>query len=155
VHRRKKWIRDDSRGVGGFFEAILAVMIVTSGLAILLVSVNVAQGDDGSREDIDAQNLVREVCQELLADQRIVRPPYVVLLSNDYLWGEIVKDALSAFPSYRVTLIVDLESPRSILLAQKGSPDVIGEVVRVRLPVDVEITPSRIHVGILEVIVRQ
>ena len=154
MHSRKKWTRNDSRAIGGFFEAILAVMIVTSGLAILLVSVNFAQRDDGAREDLDAQKQVKEVCRQLLADQRIVRPPYVVLLSNDYLWREIIQDALSAFPSYLVTLIIDPESPRSILLAQKGSPDVIGEVVRVRLPVDVEIAPSRIHVGILEVMVR-
>jgi len=128
----------------------LAVMIVTSGFAILLVSVNLVQGDDQENGD-DAPEKVLTICQRLLGDERIFRPPYILLLSNSFLWGEIVQDAMSAYSNYSVTLIVDLERPRSILLAQgifKRSP---GETINVRIPVNVQMTPSTVHVGILEV----
>ncbi len=129
-------------------------MIVTSGFTILLVSVNVAQGDHGLDVGTETECEIREICLGLLGDQRIVRPPFVILLCNSFLWGEIVEDAMSAFPCYSVTLIVDLESPRTVLLAQKVPAISLGQITKVRLPVDVEMAPSLVHVGILEVTVR-
>jgi hypothetical protein len=129
----------------------LAVMIVTSGFTILLVSVNLVQGDEGQEVKGDIQEQVRAICLRLLGDERIFRPPYILLLGNSFLWGEIVKDAMSAFPNYSVTLIIDPERPRSILLAQGGFDMSSREIINVRIPVDVQMTPSKVHVGILEV----
>ena len=129
----------------------MAVMMVTSGFTILLVSVNLVQGDEGQEAAGDAEEKVRTICQRLLGDERIFRPPYILLLSNSFLWVEIVQDAMSAFPNYSVTLIVDLERPLSILLVQGGFDRSPGEIVNVRIPVDVQMTPSTVHVGILEV----
>jgi hypothetical protein len=151
VFRRLASIRDDRKALGGFFEAILAVMIVTSGFTILLVSVNLVQGDEGQEAKGDIQEQVRTICLRLLGDERIFRPPYILLLGNSFLWGEIVKDAMSAFPDYSVTLVIDLERPRSILLAQRGFDESPGEIINIRIPVDVQMTPSTVHVGILEV----
>jgi hypothetical protein len=151
VFRRLASIREDRKALGGFFEAILAVMIVTSGFTILLVSVNLVQGDEGQEAKGDIQEQVRTICLRLLGDERIFRPPYILLLGNSFLWGDIVKDAMSAFTNYSVTLIIDLERPRSILLAQGGFDKSPGEIINIRIPVDVQMTPSKVHVGILEV----
>ena len=151
MHRRIASIRGDRKALGGFFEAILAIMIVTSGFTILLVSVNLVQNDGGKAAGGEAQEEVRTICLGLLTDERIFRPPYILMLGNSFLWSEIIQDAMSAFPDYSVTLIVDLERPRSILLAQGGSDTNPGEIINVRLPVDVQMTPSTVHVGILEV----
>ena len=140
----------DKQGIGGFLESILAVMIVTSGFTILLVSVNIVQSDEGGN-DADAQEEVRRICQGLMNDGRIFRQPYMLLLSNSYLWSGIVQQAMSGFQEYTVTLFFDLESPRSILLAQKVSEIPPQQMIVVRIPVDVQITPSTVHVGILEV----
>ena len=129
----------------------MAIMIVTSGFTILLVSVNLVQGDEGQEAKGDKQEQVRTICLRLLGDERIFRPPYILLLGNSFLWGEIVKDAMSAFPNYSVTLIIDLERPRSILLAHGSSDNSPGEIINIRIPVDVQMTPSKVHVGILEV----
>ena len=129
----------------------MAVMIVTSGFTILLVSVNLVQGDAGQEAKGDIQEQVRTICLRLLGDERIFRPPYILLLGNSFLWGEIVKEAMSPFTQYSVTLIVNLELPRSILLAQGGFNKSPGEIINIRIPVDVQMTPSKVHVGILEV----
>ena len=151
VFRHLASIRDDRNALGGFFEAILAVMIVTSGFTILLVSVDLVQGDEGQGTKGDIQEQVRTICLRLLRDERIFRPSYILLLGNSFLWGEIVKDAMSAFPNYSVTLIIDLERPRSILLAQGDFDKSPGEIINIRIPVNVQMTPSKVHVGILEV----
>jgi hypothetical protein len=151
VHRRIVSIRADRKALGGFFEAILAVMIVTSGFTILLVSVNLVQSDGGKVSPGNAQEEVRTICLRLLGDERIFRLPYILLLVNSFLWSEIIQDALAAFPKYSVTLNIDLERPRSILLAQGCFDDNPGEIINVRMPVNVQMTPSTIHVGILEV----
>jgi hypothetical protein len=150
VYRHVTPLRGDRKALGGFFEAILAVMIVTSGFTILLVSVNLVQveGQEGKE---DVQGEIRTICQRLLDDERIFQPPYVLLLSNSFLWGEIFEDAMSTFSSYSVTLIFDLATPRSILLAQARFDDSSGEIISFRIPVDVQITSSTVHVGILEV----
>jgi hypothetical protein len=150
VHQHVRSLRGDRKALGGFFEAILAVMIVTSGFTILLVSVNLVQGDDGQEAISETQGKLQTICQKLFGDERIFRPPYVLLLGNTFLWGEIVKDAMSSFSEYSVKLIVDLENPRSILLAQGGSDKSHGEIFNLRVPVDVQITPYTIHIGILE-----
>lgn len=150
MYRHFAFLRVDRQGIGGFIEAILAVMIVTSGCTILLVSVNLVQSDEGGN-NIDAQEEVRRICQGLMNDERIFRQPYILLLSNSYLWSGIVLDAFSGFPDYVVTLFVDLESPRSILLAQKGFEIAPPQTIVVRIPVDVQFTLSTVHVGILEV----
>jgi hypothetical protein len=151
VYRHIISLRGDKSALGGFFEAILAVMIVTSGFTVLLVSVDLAHGNEGQEVKGDVQAEVRTICQKLLGDDRIFRPPYILLLGNSFLWGEIVKDAMSGFTDYSVTLIVDLESPWSILLAQGESDNDPGEIINLRIPVDVQITPCKVHVGILEV----
>jgi hypothetical protein len=147
----KSLMNCDKDGLGGFFEAILAVMIVTSGFTVLLVSVNLVQGDvtPDAREDV--QNRIRAICQGLLGDDRLFQQPYVLLLGNSFLWTDIVEEEMSVFEDYSFTLIVDLESPHSILLAQKGSASSPSEVISMRIPVDVQMTPSTVHVGILEV----
>jgi hypothetical protein len=151
VHPRLVSIGDDRKALGGFFESILAVMIVTSGFTLLLVSVNLVQGDEGRVVSDDVQEQVRSICLRLLGDERIFLPPYILLLSNSFLWDGIVQDAMSAFTNYSVTLFVDLEHPRSILLARGGLDANSGEIINVRIPVDVQMTPSTVHVGILEV----
>ena len=149
--RRKSSMNDDRDGLGGFFEAILAVMIVTSGFTVLLVSVNLVQSDESPDAGKEVQDQVRAICQRLLGDERLFQPPYVLLLGNSFLWSDVVEEEMSAFEDYSFTLIVDLESPHSILLAQKGFAISPGEVICVRIPVDVQMTPSTVHVGILEV----
>jgi hypothetical protein len=151
VHQRSVSIRGDRKALGGFFEAILAVMIVTSGFTILLVTINLVQGDGEQVSRDDAQEEIRTICLKLLGDERIFRPPYILLLGNSFLWSEIIQDAMSAFSNYSVILNVDLERPRTILLAQGGSDKNPGGIINVRMPVDVQMTPSTVHVGILEV----
>ena len=148
--RQRSLMKRDRDGLGGFFEAILAVMIVTSGFTVLLVSVNLAQAEGRNGIGDNPGDQVRAVCQRLLEDERLFRPPYVLLLANSYLWGEIVEAEMSEFTNYSVTLIVDPDRPRPILLAQKGSGDSTMGMMELRIPVNVQLTPSTIHVGILE-----
>ncbi len=144
-------MKRDDEGLGGFFEAILAVMIVTSGFTILLVSINLVQDSERKDTEIDVIEKVQVICRKLMEDKRIFQPPYIMLLGNAFLWDEIAEDDLSDFVDYSVTLIVDLECPRNIVLAQKGFSINPEEIISLRMPVDVQITPSTVHVGILEV----
>lgn len=144
-------MKRDDEGLGGFFEAILAVMIVTSGFTILLVSINLVQDSERKDTEIDVIEKVQVICRKLMEDKRIFQPPYIMLLGNAFLWDEIAEDDLSDFVDYSVTLIVDLECPRNIVLAQKGFSINPEEIISLRMPVDVQITLSTVHVGILEV----
>jgi hypothetical protein len=148
---RKSLMNGDRTGLGGFFEAILAVMIVTSGFTVLMVSFNLVQGDEAPDSGGKAQEHLRAICQRLLGDERLFQQPYVLLLGNSFLWSDVVEVEMSAFKDYSFTLIVDPISPHSILLAQNGFTTTPGEVICMRIPVDVQMTPSTVHVGILEV----
>ncbi len=144
-------MKRDNEGLGGFLEAILAIMIVTSGFTILLVSINLVQDSTGKDSEVDVIEKVQVICHKLMDDERIFQPPYILILGNTFLWGEIIEDDLSDFADYSVTLIVNLECPRNIVLAQKGFSINPEEIISLRVPVDVQITPSTVHVGILEV----
>jgi hypothetical protein len=52
--RRRASLRSDAYGIGGFFEAIMAMVIVTSGLLLLTFSLTLLSVDDGEgSEDLD------------------------------------------------------------------------------------------------------
>ncbi len=151
MRRHQLPIRQSKEGLGGFFEALLAIMIVTSGFTILLVSVNLVQVDERRNSEVDVQASVNAIIKKLLDDKRIFLPPYILLLGNEYLWSGIAREEFAAFTNYSVILILDLERPHYIVLAEKGFESRPDEIISLRLPVDVQITPSMIHVGILEV----
>ena len=74
-------IRQSREVLGGFFEDMLAVMIVTSGFTILLVSVNLVQVNETRNSEVDVQASVEGIIKQLLDDERIFLPPFM-----SYCW---------------------------------------------------------------------
>jgi hypothetical protein len=144
-------IKRDDRGIGGFVESLLAIMVVTVAvvlftvtMALNLVSIGEEDGSDGVR---DASGLlverVMDECATIDGDglsfpslQSLVDRPYP--LPNGTI-GYVIS-------------VHDLSADGAILEIRVGSgPKAAGPIGTMKLPVSLVLFDGRSHAGILEV----
>jgi hypothetical protein len=141
----------DEKGIGGFTESLLAIMIVTVAVVLFTItmSVNLAgSGDKDLSKDVQTgcRVLVDRIVHQCSSvdgtalsrsglEQTVLRPFPVPETANGYL--VVVKD-----------LSLDQEVMN---MGQGPTPEEGAPVEYVKVPVNIELNDGRLHVGLLEV----
>lgn len=132
----------DRNGVGGFIEAILAIMIVTSGLILLTFSFYLVAIDDDVDSDLDGR--CEELINLVLDDVSIMIEPDVIRHSA---LGKIDFSKIDIENGFK--LMIDEISPEfTIVLGGRGTYSE-GEKCCLSVPVNVYHAPNDVRPALL------
>lgn len=141
----------DEKGIGGFTESLLAIMIVTVAVVLFTITMSVNMAGLGEKGlSTDVQTGCRELVDRLVdqcssvdgkalsgsvMEQTVSRPFPVPAMANGYL-----------------VVVKDLSLDREVMnMGQGPAPEEGASIEYVKVPVNIELNDGRLHVGLLEV----
>ncbi|NYT12486.1 MAG: hypothetical protein GKC03_08085 [Methanomassiliicoccales archaeon] len=137
-------LAQDKKGIGGFIESILAIMIVTSGLLILTLSFYIIAIDDVADSELDSR------CQELM---NLVLDDSSLLIDE----GVIEHSALAHINLSKIDienefkLVINELSPESTIVLGENGSYIEGERCCLSMPINVYHSPKDVRPALLRV----
>lgn len=143
----KRRMSSDGRGLGGFYEATLSLMVVTLGVVLLTASFAFLSAKDMSSDDGLASE-ARELMDDLLSDAS--------LFSGDRAAerSDLVRMSLNGLPGDSppgVRVMITELGGGSEVLYQNGDPENIRERASLSEPVNVRYSPEDVRPASLTV----
>ena len=145
----------DRRAVGGFLEASLAMMVITAGVALMMLGSTVLLESGSSNKDESALvEFAEAITKKILTCENITLREEVLLSSSLYLLHDMALPSSDAVQGFRITLrIIDRTGAPQVLLGHGSVPNRVEHCVSLETPVDIAISLSEVRAAILVVLV--
>jgi hypothetical protein len=145
-----KW--EDSKGVGGFTESLLAIMVVTVSVVLFTVTISIDLADLGER---DVSTSIEEACEFLLEEFLQNYSSLDGKTLSETSLTHVTKLPLSLPTSaigYRL-VVNDLVSqgPELVNIQMGSGPVADRPISHIRLPINIVLNDGRTVAGLVEV----